>query len=357
MKLSFFASIFCFVAFIEFAFSSCHPGSVLDLRVKNSQIFNRLPIKDQGEFGLCYSYAATTLIEYFKLKKSYGKKSSLISPVEAALFTSAEIGDEDEEGGQVCDVIRAMSRRGTACAAPTIQDELKYKDLSVYFHREMVSKVFLPYLTRSEVFQKVSTPQFISRSNLNNNQKKYLKRYDNFYKQLIAEMIRRGFTSQNIPDSKEIFIFSQKWHSQNRYILLRDSFIQLLIAHNCSNTISIPQFTCDQKKYHGHLLIDEVEIHLENRQEPLSISFCSAFLKNRKILGLDKEGRVLKTCEPHAAVVIGKRGNPEGRCEYLIRNSWGHYSNYDWKTSSGDVWVDGAILSKNLFGIDIVSPD
>ncbi len=65
---------------------------------------------------------------------------------------------------------------------------------------------------------------------------------------------------------------------------------------------------------------------------PLGLSFCSKVISDgtyrglsgtgssRKIIPKDKNGG--KDCGPHAVLISGIRNNG-GRCEYLIRNSWG----------------------------------
>ncbi len=348
-----------FLVSLNYAFCDCRPNSILDLRVQNSKIFAKLPIKNQKEYGVCYAYSAATLIEYFKLKKN-DKRLELISPVEAAIFTSEEVGDEDEEGGDVCSVVKALSQRGTACPETSPSEESRYKDLSLYFHRELVKKVFLPYALKEEVFKPVPVAKFNSRASLALGQKRFLARFDNFYKDLHSEMLHRGFSSHDIPDDKDIFIFSQKWHIKNRYTVLREMFIQLLIAKTClSHSVSVPRLSCEHKTRKGGVLDYEIDLHLENRKEPLGITFCSTVLNNKNAEAVNRSGGVsdIQSCGAHAAVIIGKRGTADGKCEYLIRNSWGKSYSYSWKTSNGDIWIDGKALMKNLLGIQIVTLD
>jgi hypothetical protein len=92
---------------------------------------------------------------------------------------------------------------------------------------------------------------------------------------------------------------------------------------------------------------------------PIGISYCASVLK---------EGRAYSTrqsndarCGNHASLVVGRRRNPKTRaCEYAIRNTWGHTSNYhaDWtpEAKKGLVWVDGETLGRAVYGVQVMEP-
>ncbi len=77
--------------------------------------------------------------------------------------------------------------------------------------------------------------------------------------------------------------------------------------------------------------------HTLNSNRPLAIDICADVLKNQN-----------STCKKpnHAVNVIGKRLNPRnGKCEVLIRNSWGknpcsfYDRRYDCNPNTGNVWI------------------
>jgi hypothetical protein len=58
----------------------------------------------------------------------------------------------------------------------------------------------------------------------------------------------------------------------------------------------------------------------------------------------------------HEALVIDERANPRtGRCEFLVRKSWGtdcaQYHRAGWDCEHGQIWVDSEDLGSNILSI------
>jgi hypothetical protein len=99
------------------------------------------------------------------------------------------------------------------------------------------------------------------------------------------------------------------------------------------------------------------------KAQPIAISYCSKMLKDKNYEGTvvhhDKSfgGQKVpksKDCGPHASVIIGKK-KIEGKCNYLIRNTWGsRCDGYDWSCKMNaygeavGVWVPEDALFSNL---------
>lgn len=99
-------------------------------------------------------------------------------------------------------------------------------------------------------------------------------------------------------------------------------------------------------------------LDLKNPQ-PAGISYCSSvyFDKNSSLLdpkrpcGLD-----------HGSVVIGRRKTPQGKCEFLVRNSWGPYCHYGTlydgqNCEKGQYWIEENRLADNLVFVDLLLDD
>jgi len=91
------------------------------------------------------------------------------------------------------------------------------------------------------------------------------------------------------------------------------------------------------------------------------IDSIDSHLESGGIVGIDYQINALglnsganQTVGLHASTVVGRRWHEEsGKCEYLIRNSWGescvHYQNPD-RCENGNIWVDRDSLKNNLTG-------
>ncbi len=103
-------------------------------------------------------------------------------------------------------------------------------------------------------------------------------------------------------------------------------------------------------------VVREIEKELDKgikKALPIAISYCSSVL-NRGRSYAEITDTSSEACGAHASVVLGRRRSPAGRCQYLIRNTWGRkncYQNNDWECvpSKGMVWVDAKTLAQSVY--------
>ena len=98
----------------------------------------------------------------------------------------------------------------------------------------------------------------------------------------------------------------------------------------------------------------------------VGISYCSRILKDSTKVGFNKlmntKGADGKSeCGNHASVIVAKRARA-GKCQFMIRNTWGDackLGRYDKKwTCERDksgveegIWLDAKTLSQNIYGL------
>lgn len=332
--------------------ANCASGEYLDLRSVHSKIFKKVPVKDQGNYGLCYAYAGTTLVDFFRLKDPEAKNTN-ISPLEAGLVSTLYADGDSEVGGDICDVVNSISNKGKACTDSVVGKETRFQDVGINFHTQIVQTVFMPYITRAEVFKSVPAEKFKSRQGLTSLQKKYVSRFDQFYKSLQIDFNRRALAGVILPNAAEIFSFAQKIHMENKYNLLAPSFTLLLVKKLCGkSTISVPKLSCQTQTGSPETMVGDLD-HELSAKSPVGISYCSVILTNKSASGMEY-GKPKSNCALHASVVVGRKSDSSGRCHYLIRNSWGSNAKYDWPTSEGDIWVSEYILKRNLLKVHTI---
>ena len=333
--------------------AGCYPNEYIDLRASYPKAFKNIEIKNQGSYGLCYAYAGAMMIDFNRMTQ-YQAGTSEISALQAGLLSSIHSESESEEGGDICDVVNAVSKKGSICSDSTIGRELAYKGLGEYFHAQVVQQVFMPFILREQEFKAVTPKQFTSRIGLNKVQKAYVERFDAFYRLLKIEILKRGIVPANVPSALHSFKLAQNIHVNNRYSILGASFMESIINELCPNSaIKVPPMHCRTAKGSAYTLIGDLD-HQISSLKPVGISYCSIMLTNREETGLDYTGAHKKNCGEHASVIIGRKSDKLGRCSYLIRNSWGESSKYDWETSKGDIWVSEHQLKRNLFQVHVI---
>jgi hypothetical protein len=336
----------------------CALGEDIDLRKSKAEAFKQLPVLDQGGYGLCYSYAASTLIDFQRITlESNREQRHMTDPTAAALLAAPLVMDDDVEGGQICDVVNSLSSLGYACSNAGIVLK-QVRSMGVDLHPRL-AQVFMPFLTREQEFKAVS-PKFVNTSHRQKNLKKLtidqqqmLARYDELEKWIEIELKIRVLSRDRLPNRENLFSFFQNVYINNSWASFAAEFNYLLIRKTCENSkFSMPKLRClDFERFDRFSMLDA---NLA-AQRPVGVSFCSTVLTDKNHTGLVKAGQTAD-CAPHAVVVVGRR-NHFGTCQYLIRNSWGVSKRYPWPVSNGDIWVDEPALRRNTFKVSVVVPE
>lgn len=339
----------------------CSPNDDLDLRQTQSDSLKNIPIGNQDNYGVCYAYSASTLIDFYRnTLKSDQYANSNTNPVYAAQRSALFTGAGNIEGGEICDVVNALSKEGQACSNYSVTGD-QIRGLGLLAHAELVNSVYMPYLLHPETFQRVDPIFYPSnkRKHLTKVQKNYLEKVDAYLTWIKVELNRRRILNTNIPSDEAIFSFIQKTYIGHDFTAFSTKLENWLTALDCTQFFKMPRLSCNH--YSGKTLTTDPISLLDQtlfKQNPVGIDFCSKVLTdhdyNASQLGADYR----KNCGFHAAVVIGKKYvSGAGKCYYLIRNSWGKdYPSYAWDTSSGDIWVEENSLAANLYGLSIVKP-
>lgn len=342
------------------AHATCNYGQDLDLRAVHREIFDSLPIADQGKVGVCYAYAAATLVDFYRLKLKTDRAGILsVNPVDAAQVGTLESQDGDMEGGQICDVVNGLSKRGFGYVSTSVTAS-QALDLGLQTQVQAVKRIFTAYLgDGAKDFPAARVdPRFFpaaQRKRLTPAQKTYLGKFDGLIAWIRAELARRRIATK-VTDA-ELFAFIQDNHVRNDYSNFPVKF-EMFVAGDSRDRASfrIPSLACQHQRglTDGNSYLSDLDRVLDYQKVPVGLDVCANVLTQKSYRGYASYGKLKSDCKPHAVLVIGKRFGRAG-CEYLIRNSWGAgYPGYAWPVDAGDVWVTESALTGNLYGTSVV---
>jgi|GEM_PF-5138402 len=103
--------------------------------------------------------------------------------------------------------------------------------------------------------------------------------------------------------------------------------------------------------------------------QPAIVSYCSRVLSDANAAATEtKTSSNQEACrdrpspnDAHVSVVVGRRKAENGKCQLLVRNSWGrgcfdrvHKKPYAWECEGGQIWVDQEVLAKNAYWVSYI---
>ncbi|MFG1494472.1 hypothetical protein [Halobacteriovorax sp. ZH4_bin.1] len=102
-------------------------------------------------------------------------------------------------------------------------------------------------------------------------------------------------------------------------------------------------------------IIQNISSSLESgNQLPVIVDICAEVLTEKEKSFKRSLPAMNGSCSNHSVLVIGQRKAKDNSCQYLVRNSWGDYKNYDpaWEVDKkGQIWVDAKTLSSSVLKV------
>ncbi len=275
--------------------------STIDLNESKSSPFNKIPIYDQDGVGLCYSYAAVQMVDYYRLLKGQ-KNVELTNPLYAAwlsVFKDPKIlkNLDLKGGGYVEDVVSALKKHGACSDKDTKKALLSLMKASGKSEAEILNFLQLMFKGQFSLIDEKSKQRLFNRleneMGLNCSQfnatvdllkiKKILGLYPSY---ILEGFLKDCRTSEiNVPNLVKYNIGSDEKFKK----IIDQSFERKLppqVSINCSE-----EFFSTPAKDNG-----------------------------RNILGL----RISQSCGMHAVVLAGRK-KINNECSYMIRNSYGAF--------------------------------
>ncbi|WP_040314483.1 hypothetical protein [Bacteriovorax sp. BAL6_X] len=112
------------------------------------------------------------------------------------------------------------------------------------------------------------------------------------------------------------------------------------------------RFQVDEVNPHA---IQNISTSLESGNNlPVIVDICAEVLTEKEKSFKRSLPAMNGSCSNHSVLVIGQRKAMDNSCQYLVRNSWGDYRNYDeaWEVDEkGQIWVDAKTLSSSILKV------
>lgn len=277
--------------------------SEVDLNKGINSPFNKIPVYDQDGSSLCYSFATSQMVDYYRMKKG-DKSYDLTNPVYAAwatYFQKAGTGQTNLRGGFSTDVNKTLKHSGV-CSNEEVKSRLsEFTKSAGVTEAEVLHFLEVVYDNYGQGggknWNKVEKTLTYD-SNISCDQQANLKRvlvkkgYLGVPSTAILQNLFKGCKAQpvKVPNLKEFYLGSD----------------------------------LDMKKAVDGALTGDM---------PAEINMCSVVFNTPKArgqkninptLGRDTEGNSNPNCGRHAVLVTGRK-MIGGQCAYMIRNSWGAY--------------------------------
>lgn len=353
----------------------CQPFSLLD----PGESMERIPVRDQGNLGTCYAYAAAEAIDAWRFSSDPKEVGFFTSPHALAIAAKNSVSAKDrrkqifdsEENPNVTpldnhnfsEAIRTAEKQGI-CSYDVFGANIM--DPANPFHgdqRRFWNEVKEDYQVLHNAYIQAA---------LTFDRAKARRVLEDARALLGGVLCRAGFT-----DDQSRFVDEARLVNM---IVAEDVYEALahLSAQVCENrTKNLPpdfpgppitlwkeEIPRRYQTIEARSVIFHRMIHAMfdfKKKQPIMINYCSNVLTDYGYVGLDIKTGVSRSCSGHASLLIGRRRGADGRCGFIMRNSWG--SDRDSSKGSitnlddqGNLWIPEDALYNNLREVAVLPP-
>ena len=363
--------------------------SALRLDDEPSKSMFQVVVHDQGRDGICYAEAAAQMTDAFRFgvrkETDYGYQTA---PAVAAIKSSdlATKAKDPFKGGYTCQVIDYIRREGSH--DNSIFQSCRKRLTALKAHQ--FDSIFDDY--QAKIYEKRS--QLEAEDSLQKSRKELHGFAISVAAQKQSELANCAASAGSaIPDltGARAQVMPSLTVLQTYFEQSRDAFRSEMISYACATqdvAVKLPDLPqCHPLRLGSGATAEQLLKKIDDQfkthpQLPTAIGYCDQILrKGRSYSGLEagnaNPASVFCTAENtdensatgrHESLIIGRRRDLKGNCQYLIRNSWGKsclkkatpksteaVSKYsaDWECEEGkgSLWVDRESLGRSLFEV------
>lgn len=362
---------FVLISCITFSASAFASETCTEVRLDKT-ILKNTPPYDQKNMGVCYAIAAAQAVDAWRSTHSGGKKIAPASPLHAAIKHTDgykkplidEFANQVELEGEKIQRSERASEYIQQAGSPTPENLV-----STYNHLKSEYQFKKEALTRIKQFgyDYGDTEKTLEELVLNGTcSQKAVDRIQGRKKKRQLENAVKAYSSINQSikkhkiDQYDYCPDDQKDLKNNiRDILsaaLEDSKIHIDelrqdIAQACAKkeekivprpkvkSISFAETDSDERTQVVHQLLNIT------RAQPIVVDLCSDILENEEFRDQIHQVGMQTACEKstdHTMLIVGRRLSKGGKCQFLVRNSWGEKcpAQYLWECEKGQLWID-----------------
>lgn len=345
-----------------------HASSCTDVRLdKNNGPLAGIPVYNQSytpttDSSMCYAFAGSQFIDAIRITNG-GSKDIWTSPVTTALQTKlhpltqwgtpqrliSEISRGAGSSGLGVGMINRMYeqlKNGYSCDKKSLEDFGGIKDPNAFWELFLLSYNEYAYgeANKNAIVEKLSESL------------KKLGLSEHFLGLLNTTFLHDVLTTKGFY-LKEKKVYDLLCEDSKERLSLPDMDFHNFMPLDVTDDETDEEFeTRFQVAPVNQNILSLIHSALNRKSPyPALIDICSEVLTDHKNSFKDSLPSFIGKCSPHTVVVIGRKENPEtGKCEMLIRNSWGAYQDYDkeWESeTNGQVWIPEEDLSSNVLNV------
>jgi hypothetical protein len=320
-------------------------------QVRATDRFIDMPAYDQGRTGTCYAFAATQLVDYWRQSRGFmpEPRISLSSPIHMAMvYKSAQKEMGDLDGGLIFPAVMALRNFGV-CPKEVVNKDLREFIGSEVGEFKVTGEGTGALVEEDTVFTELTqgfivqqTGAFGGDGNYNTLDPKAVtfQQYASWTK---SKSQRESIRRLDDKTLRRIYDTFMKYFAQKKYVEFvnnvlkscRDPKFQISILNQMpaprdykisgiENLMKkgVIKNEADYMPLRKNQYREMVRSLLNRKNAPaVGIAYCSSVLSKPGTSGLDARGKQTKDCGGHASVIVGKR-EMNGKCQYLLKNSW-----------------------------------
>ncbi|TDJ09493.1 MAG: hypothetical protein E2O68_00250 [Deltaproteobacteria bacterium] len=325
----------------------------VNLMRRNWSMHREVPNLDQGPVGICYSHAATTLIDMYRdiHMPKYSKRIALSNPQYTALLYHMEypggsyLGKSNTlDGGWAQKAIDAVRKHGM-CRFDVINRSMQ----NFSKENQISTRDWYAFTEWFLEFYDKKTQRELQRAP---NKSKALK-----------DIFSRYTKRKRIEDFYNYADFTKIFNSMKPYLLTasykdyaKDVFGQCFKKEN----IYLPTKRLPKIITHRGIGGKAKRIIKElDKKNPVGITYTADVLRGGRKWYHDI--KYFWKSPNHQSVIVGKRVRNK-KCEFLLKNSWGNYCKYSWECQKDPggrelgIWMDADTLmtaTSDIFYFDV----
>jgi hypothetical protein len=322
----------------------------------------RVPVASQADLPFCYAYSAAQMADAWRFSHQ-GPDGHHVSPIVAALEAAtrhrwplAHLNRRElaETGGTVCPVLDFL-RGHAACDERVLHDYAEARDVSRMSRAlRQAYEVYHDYTDRFRHYR-LSMDNIGGQGAPDGRLRAELRAVA---RDRITQVLNEAGYAEMTPARDELEGLLEKSNPLD--------FLKALVSRGCRDgarfQARIPDCHRMGRDDDPARMIERIHRRLGGADpQPTAISYCSELLsRGREYFGRERAqaGAPCVHDDGHVSLVVGRRRDPaSGRCQLLVRNTWGaDCDGYhrDWHCPAenpGNVYVDEGALRANLYGI------